>query len=115
MVATRQPATRRRRSDEMVDTAGIPPETLLEIYETMCLSKAMDDRIWVLTRSGEIALAVTCHGHEALQVASIFALRRGYDWMVPYYRDSAAALAMGLKPRDMMLAFFARKEDSFSG
>ncbi|MSQ27239.1 MAG: thiamine pyrophosphate-dependent dehydrogenase E1 component subunit alpha [Dehalococcoidia bacterium] len=99
----------------MVDTAGIPPETLLEIYETMCLSKAMDDRVWVLAHSGEIALAVSCHGHEALQVASIYALRRGYDWMVPYYRDSAAALAMGLTPRDMMLAFFARREDSFSG
>ncbi len=115
MVATRQPATRRRRTEEMVDTAGLPPETLLEMYKVMCLSKALDDRIWVLMRSGEVALAVTCHGHEALQVASVFALRRGYDWMVPYYRDGAAVLAMGLTPRDIMLAFFAKKEDTFSG
>lgn len=115
MVATRQPATQRRRADKAVDTAGLSPETLVEMYRIMRLSRTLDDRVWVLMRSGEVALAVTAHGHEALQVASMFALRRGHDWVVPYYRDSAAALALGLTPKQSMLAFFAKAEDSFSG
>ena len=94
---------------------GLTPETLLEMYYTMRLSRTLDDRIWVLARSGETGLAVSSHGHEALQVGSIYALRRGYDWMVPYYRDGAAALALGISPKTVMLSFFARDADPYCG
>ena len=35
---------------------GLTPETLLEMYYTMRLSRTLDDRIWVLARSGETGL-----------------------------------------------------------
>jgi len=55
------------------------------------------------------------NGHEAAQIGSAFALRRGEDWIVPYYRDMALVLAWGMTPREVMLHFFAKAEDPNSG
>src|SRR5262245_29426386 len=95
------------------DAAGLSDETLLQMYTDMTLSRALDDRIWVLARNGQIGLAVSAHGHEALQVGSIQALRKGHDWVVPYYRDGCALLALGIPPRQIMLSFFAKAADGF--
>ncbi len=115
-MATTRPATSRKSpARNKVETAGLPDEILLEMYYKMRLSRALDDRIWVLARSGEIGLAVSAHGHEAIQVGSVYALRKGYDWFVPYYRDGAAMIALGIKPRDIMLGFFAKAADPYSG
>ncbi len=111
MVAT----GRSPRKRKPLDLAGLSHDTLLEMYYKMCLSRALDDRIWVLAHSGETGLAVSAHGHEAMQVASIYAIRKGYDWVAPYYRDGAAMIALGVTPRQIMLGFFAKADDPNSG
>ncbi len=113
MVATGRSVPRKRKAS----SAGppLPPETLLEMYYKMCLSRALDDRVWILAHSGEIGLAVSAHGHEAMQVGSIYAIRGGYDWVAGYYRDGAAMIALGVTPRQYMLAFFAKADDPSSG
>jgi 2-oxoisovalerate dehydrogenase E1 component alpha subunit len=50
-----------------------------------------------------------------VQVAAAAALRPGSDWVVPYHRDLALCLAMGVSPLDIMLALFARADDPSSG
>ncbi len=69
--------------------AGLTNEVLLEMYRTMLLARAVDDRGWLLTRQGKAAFMISGHGHEACQVASAYALRRGYDNFFPHYRDTA--------------------------
>src|SRR5690606_42134900 len=44
-----------------------------------------------------------------------WALRPGVDWLLPYYRDLGVVLAIGMTPRDYLLALLAKAEDPNSG
>jgi 2-oxoisovalerate dehydrogenase E1 component alpha subunit len=48
-------------------------------------------------------------------VGIAMALRPGYDWLAPYYRDLAVTLVIGMTPRDHLLAVLARADDPNSG
>ncbi|MBV8460363.1 MAG: hypothetical protein JO009_05695, partial [Candidatus Eremiobacteraeota bacterium] len=65
---------------------GLSAETLREMYYRMVLTRMCDDRAFALNRQGKIPFAATCQGHEGVQVGAAYALKRGTDWLVPYYR-----------------------------
>ena len=90
-------------------------ESLLEMYWTMLLARRLDERAWVLHRQGKIAFHISGIGHEAAQVGAVFALRREQDWVVPYYRDLAMMLALGLTPREFVLGLMGKKGEPSSG
>src|SRR3972149_4935623 len=94
---------------------ALPKETLLEMYRVMVLSRRLDERAWVLHRQGKIAFHISGIGHEAAQVGAAFALQRGQDWVVPYYRDLAMLLALGLSPREFALGLMGKKGEPSSG
>lgn len=93
----------------------IKKETLKEMYKTMLLARRLDERAWILHRQGKIAFHISGIGHEAAQVGAAFALERGKDWVVPYYRDLALMLALGYTPRDFMLGLMGKKGEPTSG
>ncbi len=97
------------------EVLGLAPERLLEMYEIMLLARMVDERQWILNRGGRQAFHISCQGHEGSGVGSAFALERGRDVMVPYYRSLAAVLAFGMTARDAFLAGLARAEDPASG
>jgi 2-oxoisovalerate dehydrogenase E1 component len=88
---------------------------LVEIYRLMFLSRAVDDREILLKRQQKIFFQISAAGHEALQVGAALALRPGYDWFFPYYRDRALCLALGVSPYDMMLQAVGAADDPASG
>jgi 2-oxoisovalerate dehydrogenase E1 component alpha subunit len=90
-------------------------ETLKEMYWLMLLARRLDERAWVLHRQGKIAFHISGIGHEAAQIGAVFALRRGEDWFVPYYRDLAMMLALGMTPTDFMLSLMGKKGEPSSG
>jgi 2-oxoisovalerate dehydrogenase E1 component len=81
----------------------------------MFLSRAVDDREILLKRQQKIFFQISAAGHEALQVGAALALRPGYDWFFPYYRDRALCLALGVSPYDMMLQAVGAADDPASG
>jgi 2-oxoisovalerate dehydrogenase E1 component alpha subunit len=93
---------------------GLTADAVREMYYRMVLTRLCDERAFALNRQGKIPFAASCKGHEAAQVGTAYAIRRGTDWVVPYYRDTALALALGVTPREQMLCLFARKADLFS-
>lgn len=90
-------------------------ETLLEMYRVMLLARRLDERAWVLHRQGKIAFHISGIGHEAAQVGAAFALERGKDWLVPYYRDLALVLAFGMTPLEFALGLLGKKGEPNSG
>ena len=90
-------------------------QQLVEIYRLMFLSRAVDDREILLKRQQKIFFQISAAGHEALQVGAALALRPGYDWFFPYYRDRALCLALGVTPYDMMLQAVGAATDPASG
>jgi 2-oxoisovalerate dehydrogenase E1 component alpha subunit len=97
------------------DKTELSEELMQEMYWTMLLARRLDERAWVLHRQGKIAFHISGIGHEAGQTGAVYALQRGHDWLVPYYRDLAMLLAVGLTPREFMLGLMGKKGEPSSG
>jgi 2-oxoisovalerate dehydrogenase E1 component alpha subunit len=87
----------------------------IEMYETMLLARALDERMWILNRQGRAPFVISCQGHEAAQTGVAFALEPGRDVVFPYYRDVGVVLRFGLTAREIMLGFLAKAADPSSG
>lgn len=94
---------------------GLNDQTVLEMYETLLLTRRLDERMWLLNRSGKIPFVVSGQGQEGAQIGAAFALDRKKDYILPYYRDMGVVLAFGMTPRELMLQAFAKAEDPNSG
>ncbi|PKR86010.1 2-oxoisovalerate dehydrogenase [Heyndrickxia camelliae] len=94
---------------------GLSDEKVLEMYETMLMARRIDERMWLLNRSGKIPFVISCQGQEAAQVGAAFALDREKDYVLPYYRDLGVVLTFGMTPTEVMLSGFAKAEDPNSG
>jgi 2-oxoisovalerate dehydrogenase E1 component subunit alpha len=92
----------------------LTPEAQLEIYYQMLRSRRLDERAWVLHRQGKIVFHISAIGHEATQAGAAYALQRGHDWVVPYYRDLTLALCLGMTPREFALGLFGKADDPTS-
>jgi 2-oxoisovalerate dehydrogenase E1 component len=96
-------------------SGGLSVQLLVQIYRLMVLSRRVDDREIMLKRQQKVFFQISAAGHEALQVAAALALKPGYDWFFPYYRDRALCLALGVSPYHMFLQSVGAATDPASG
>src|SRR3954449_3175622 len=99
------------RTPPVHEELGLAPQRLLEMFETMLLARAVDERQWVLNRQGAQPFHISCQGHEASGVGSAFALDPQRDVMVPYYRSLGAVMAFGMTAREIFLSALAKADD----
>ena len=102
-------------SSELGADLGLTRDNLIDMYRLMAITRAVDERMWILNRAGKIPFVISGQGHEGAQVGLAYPLRQGHDWMVPYYRSVASLITFGMSPREIMLAQFARGVDPSSG
>lgn len=90
---------------------GLSDNEAIDIYRTMLLARKIDERMWLLNRSGKIPFVISCQGQEAAQVGAAFALDRDNDYILPYYRDLGVVLTFGMTATDLMMSGFAKEAD----
>lgn len=94
---------------------GLSDEDVLAMYREMLLARAVDERMWLMQRAGKIAFIISGQGHEGAQVGVTWPMRKGQDWMAPFYRSIAATMTFGLSAEDIITAHLAKGDDVSSG
>jgi 2-oxoisovalerate dehydrogenase E1 component alpha subunit len=105
----------RGRASKLGADLGLSDADLIEMYRLVALARAIDERMWILNRAGQIPFVISGQGHEGAQVGVAWALEKGKDWIAPFYRSIATCLTFGMSARDIMTAQYATANDPSSG
>ena len=54
-------------AQDPVARSGLPPERLVALYRLMALARALDERAWILNRSGRVHFVISGQGHEGAE------------------------------------------------
>jgi 2-oxoisovalerate dehydrogenase E1 component alpha subunit len=102
-------------TDTSHEALGLGEDDLLSMYRTMLTARLVDEAAFRLNRQGKAPFVVPVSGHEGCQIGTAWALRRGQDVWLPYYRDVGVVLVAGMTPYDIFLGLFAKADDPSSG
>ncbi|MGE5594634.1 MAG: thiamine pyrophosphate-dependent dehydrogenase E1 component subunit alpha [Hyphomicrobiales bacterium] len=107
--------TRRERSKQPIEEYLLSEHQLEQMYYYMLLARRLNERMLALNRQGRAPFVIAGAGQEAAQVGAAMALKKGVDYVAPYYRDLGVNLVLGMSAREAMLNLLAKRDDPNGG
>jgi len=90
-------------------------DTRTAMYRHMVLGRLVDERFTLLQRLGKVSFVAPSAGHEGAQVGIGHAIEVGRDWLYPYYRDTALAVAVGCPLVEIFGQMLGTRADTAKG
>jgi len=90
-------------------------EELKKLYRDMLTGRLLDERYIILLRQGKTSFVAPSAGHEAAQAGMALAIKPGFDWVFPYYRDKTMLAAIGYPVEMLYAQIMATKLDPNKG
>jgi 2-oxoisovalerate dehydrogenase E1 component len=89
--------------------AQLSRDQIINTYKNCVAARLIDQKILILLKQGRCFFHIGGSGHEVAQTATALAMKPGYDWAYPYYRDLAFSLQFGCTVEEIMLEALHRK------
>jgi 2-oxoisovalerate dehydrogenase E1 component len=89
--------------------AQLSRDQIINTYKNCVAARLIDQKILILLKQGKCFFHIGGSGHEVAQTATALAMKPGYDWAYPYYRDLAFSLQFGCTVEEIMLEALHRK------
>ncbi len=93
----------------------VDADTLKQIYRDLVMARLLDERLGKLQRMGKTSFVAPTAGHEGAHVGTAHALKRGTDWLFPYYRDVGMVMSFGVPLKEILAQNLATKADPNKG
>ncbi len=87
---------------------SIQKNVLIEMYKSLVLTRAFDDKALKLQRQGRLGTYAPMRGQEACQIGSAFALQKD-DLVFPAFRENGVFMIRGM-PAHMLFQYWAGDE-----
>ena len=91
------------RLDTSLADGSLGDADVKSLYEQMIICREFDEQAFKLQRSGRMGTFPQNKGQEAATLGSAKALRKGIDYIVPYYREHPASFLHGLPMHFVLL------------
>lgn len=89
--------------DESLAAGTLSDGDVKSLYEQMIVNREFDEAAFRLQRSGRMGTFPQNKGQEATALGAARALTKGFDWIVPYYRENPALFLHGLPMHYVLL------------
>jgi 2-oxoisovalerate dehydrogenase E1 component len=94
---------------EGASSGAAAAEQLIGAYKNCVAARMIDAKILALLKQGKVFFHIGGSGHEVAQTATALAMKPGYDWAYPYYRDLAFSLQFGYTIEEVLIEALHRE------
>lgn len=81
---------------------NLSKEDLVEMLRNVYLSRKVDDAEISMKKQSKAFFQISGAGHEGILTAVAKVMKPAYDWFLPYYRDRALCLGLGVTAYEML-------------
>lgn len=99
-VAKNKPAFEKKL--EVIKKHGLSKADLIWFLKNIFLSRKTDDAEITMKKQNKAFFQISGAGHEGILSAAAKVLRPSFDYFVPYYRDRALCIGLGVTPYEML-------------